>query len=273
MVGETGVQPVGRSSVLPVGGLRPTRSNAPTMLIAPCSVQVPPPAKAISNGTNEWLFLPLLLFSHSIACDSFLPHGARQASLSFTITQSLLKFMCIEPVLPSNHLILCHPLLLLPSIFPSIRVFSNDSALHIRWTSIGASASTLVLPMNIQDWFLFGLTALISLQSKGLSRVISNTTVQKHLFIGAQPSLWSNLHPYITTGKTIALTIRTFVGKVISLLYFISTLFIYFISLESPKRNGLRITSHNNALIITIVIKFYEQVLHARYCIIMHYLI
>ena len=86
-----------------------------------------------------------------------------QASLSFTISQSLLKLMSIESVMISNHFILCHPLLLLPSIFPSIRVFSNESALHIRWQGIGASAVASVLPMNIQGWFPLGLTGLILL--------------------------------------------------------------------------------------------------------------
>ena len=114
---------------------------------------------------------------------------ARQASLSITNSQTLLKLMSIESVMPSNHLILCRPLLLLPSIFPSIRVFSNQSALRIRWPSIGVSASTSVLPMNIQDRFPLGLTGWISWQSKGLSRVFSNTTVQKHQFFGTQLSL------------------------------------------------------------------------------------
>ena len=112
--------------------------------------------------------------------------------LSLAIFQSLFKLMCIETVMPSNHLILCHPLLLLPSIFPSIRVFSNESALCIRWPeywSFGIS-----LPKDIQDWFPLGLIGLISLQSKGLSRVFSNTTVQNHQFFGAQPSLWFNSH-------------------------------------------------------------------------------
>ena len=108
--------------------------------------------------------------------------AAHQASLSFTISWSLLKLMSIESVMPSNHLILCHPLLLLPSIFPSIRVFSNESALTSGGQSIGASASTSVIPMNIQDWFPLGLIGLISLQSKGLSRAFSNTTVQNHQF-------------------------------------------------------------------------------------------
>ena len=105
--------------------------------------------------------------------------AARQASLSFTITQSLHKLMSIESVMPFNHLVLYHPLLLLPSIFLSIRVFSSESVLPIRWPSIRGSASASVPPMNIQGWFPLGLTGLISLQSKGLSRVFSNTTVQK----------------------------------------------------------------------------------------------
>ena len=122
----------------------------------------------------------------------------RQVSLSFTISWSLLKLMSIELLMPDNHLILCCPLLLLPSIFPSIRVFSTESALCIkvlmRSQSIGVSASTLVLPMNIQGWFPLGLTGSISLQSKGLSRIFS--TVQKHQFFGSQYSLWSNSHIY-----------------------------------------------------------------------------
>ena len=110
--------------------------------------------------------------------------AAGQASLSITNSWSLLKLMSIESLMPSNHLILCCPLLLLPSIFPSIRVFSNESV-HIRWPNIGVSASGSVLPMNIQDWFLLGWTCWISLLSKGLSRVFSNTTVQKHHFFSA----------------------------------------------------------------------------------------
>ena len=91
-----------------------------------------------------------------------------QSSLPFTISWSLFKLMSIESVMPSNHLILCCPLLLLPSVFPSIRVFSNESVLPIRWPRIKASAS--VLPMNIQGLFALRLTDLISLLSMGLSR-------------------------------------------------------------------------------------------------------
>ena len=97
-----------------------------------------------------------------------------QASLSIINSWRLFKLMSIESVMPSNHLILCHLLLLLPSIFPSIRVFSNESVLCIRWPKIWRfSLLALLLPMNIQDWFPLGLTGLIFLQSKGLSRVFS----------------------------------------------------------------------------------------------------
>ena len=133
--------------------------------------------------------------------------AAHQAPLSITNSQSLLKHMSIESVMPSNHLILCHHLLLLPSIFPSIRVFSNESALRIRWPKYWSFNFSISPSINIQDWFPLWLTGLISLQSKGLSRVFSNTTVQKYQFFSAQPSLWSSSqHLYIITGKTIAFT-------------------------------------------------------------------
>ena len=106
--------------------------------------------------------------------------AACQASLSITNTWSLLKLMSIASVMPSNHLILCRPLLLPPSIFPSIRVFSSESVLHIRWPKYWSFSSASVPPMNIQDLSPLGWTGWISLQSKGLSRVFSNTTVQKH---------------------------------------------------------------------------------------------
>ena len=120
--------------------------------------------------------------------------ATHQTSLPFTISQSLFKLMSIELMMPSNHLILGCPLLLLPPIPPSIRVFSNESTFHIRWQSIGVLALTSVLPMNTQDWSPLGWTGWISLQSRGLSRVFSNTTVQKHQFFGAQLSSQSNSH-------------------------------------------------------------------------------
>ena len=115
--------------------------------------------------------------------------AACQASLSITNSQNLLKFMSIESVTPSNHLILCHPLLLLPSIFPSIRVFPKESVLRIRWPKYW-SFNVSIHPSNEYSGLIpSGLTGLISLQSKGLSSVFSNTTVQKHQFFSAQLSL------------------------------------------------------------------------------------
>ena len=137
----------------------------------------------VQSLSRVWLFVT----SWTAAC---------QASLSFTISWSLLKLMSIESVMPSNHFILYHPLLLLSSIFPSIRIFSNESALCIRWPKYWSFSLESALPKNIQDWFLLGLTGLISLLSKGLFRVFSNTTVQKHQSFGAQPSLKSNFHIY-----------------------------------------------------------------------------
>ena len=114
---------------------------------------------------------------------------AQQASMSITSSWSLHKLMSIGSVMPSNHLILCCPLLLLPSIFPSIRSFQMSQFFTSGGQSIGVSASTSVLPVNIQDWFPLGWTGWISLQSKGLSRAFSNTTVQKHQFFSTQLSL------------------------------------------------------------------------------------
>ena len=120
--------------------------------------------------------------------------AARQASLSITNSQSPPKPMSIESVMPSNHLILCCPLLLLPSIFPSIRVFSNELALRIRWPKYW-SFSFNISPSNEHPGLIsFRMDWLDLLASKGLSRVFSNTTVQKHQFFGAQLSSQSNFH-------------------------------------------------------------------------------
>ena len=118
---------------------------------------------------------------------------ACQASLSITNSRNLLKLMFIESVIPSSHLILCHPLLLLPPITLSIRVFSNESTLCVSGQSIGVSALASVLPMNTQSWSPLEWTGWI-FQAKGLSRVISNTAVQKHHYFSAQPSSQSNSH-------------------------------------------------------------------------------
>ena len=120
--------------------------------------------------------------------------AAHQSSQSFTISQTLLKFMSIESVMPSNHLILCHPLLLLPQSLPASESFPMSQLFAWGGQSIGVSASASVLPMNIQGWFPLGLTGLISLLSKVLSRVFSNTTVQKHQFFSTQFYSQSNSH-------------------------------------------------------------------------------
>ena len=129
----------------------------------------------------------LVQFICTVMSDSLQPHGLQHTRPPCpSLSPSLLKVMPIESVMPSNHLVLYHLLLLLPSIFPSIRVFSNESS---GGQNIGVSASTSVLPVNTQDLFPLGWTGWISLQSKGLSRVFSNATVQKQQFFCAQLSL------------------------------------------------------------------------------------
>ena len=120
--------------------------------------------------------------------------AARQASLSITISWSSLKLMSIGSVMPSSHLILYNPLLLLPSIFLASGSFQMSQLFAAGGQSIGVSASASVLPMNTQDWSPLGLTGSISLQSKGLSRVFSNTTVQKQQSFSTQPTLLCNSH-------------------------------------------------------------------------------
>ena len=114
------------------------------------------------------------------------------ASLSFTISWSLLKLMSVESVMLSNHLTLCDPLLLCLQSFPVWRSFPMSWLFLSGCKSTGGSAWSTVLPMNSQDWFPLGWTGWISLQSQGLSRAFSNTTIQKHQFFGAQLSLWSS---------------------------------------------------------------------------------
>ena len=188
----------------------------------------------------------LLFFSCSVVSDSFETPwtAAHQASLSFTISRSLLKLMCIESVMPSNHLILCHPLLLLPSIFPSIRVFSNESVLPIRrpkyWSfsfSPSKEYSALI------SWF-----DLLAVQA-----TLKKSPLQHHS--SKASILWCSVffmvqlsHPYMTTGKTIALTIRTFVGKVMVPLF--NTL-CSFVTAFLPRSKRL---SFNFVAAVTLVI-------------------
>ena len=139
--------------------------------------------------------------------DSLWPHELQHARLPCpsaspgACSNSCPLSQWCHPTISSSVVPFSSHLLSFPACF-----FSYESVLHIRWPKFGTSASASVLPMNIQDWFPLGLTSLISFLSKGLSRVSSNTTVQKHQFFGAQPSLWPNSHLYMTTGKTIAST-------------------------------------------------------------------
>ena len=144
--------------------------------------------------------------------------AACQASLSITNSWSLLKLMSIELVMPSNHLILCRPLLLPPSIIHSIRVFPNESVLRIRWPKYWSFSFSISSSNAYSGLISFRMDWLDLLAIQGTLRVFSNTTVQKHQFFGAQLSLWSNCHPYKTTGKKKALTRWNFVGKLMSLL-------------------------------------------------------
>ena len=146
--------------------------------------------------------------------------AARQAPLSNTNPRSLLKPMCIASVMPSNHLILCRSLLLLPSIFPSIRVFSNDLVLHIRWPKYW-SFSYSISPSNEYsglislriDWF-----DLLAVWGT-LKSLLQHHNLKASLLWCSAFSMVQLWHPYMTTGKTIALTRRTFVSKVMSLLF------------------------------------------------------
>ena len=138
--------------------------------------------------------------------------ATRQASLSVTHSQSLPKLMSSESVMPSNHLILCYPLLLLPSIFPSIRVFSNESALRIRWPKYWSFSFNISPSSEHPGLISFRMDWLDLLAVQGTLHHSSKTSVlQCSAFLIVQFS-----HPYVTTGKTIALT---FVGKVMSLLF------------------------------------------------------
>ena len=143
----------------------------------------------------EWFIYPFssVQFSRSVVSDSLRSHESQHARC-ITISQSSLKVTSIKLVMPSSHLILCNPLLLLPPIPPSIRVFSNESTLYMRWPKYWSFSLASFLPKNTQDWSPLEWTVWISLQSKGLSRVFCNTTVQKHQFFHTQLSSQSNSH-------------------------------------------------------------------------------
>ena len=150
--------------------------------------------------------------------------AALQASLSITSSQSFLKLMSVESVMTSNYLILCHPLLFLPSITPRMRIVSNESVLHIRWPEYW-SFSFIISPFNeYSELVSFKIDWFDLLEVQGTSRVFLSTTVWKYPFLGAQPSLWSDhhmifllSHPYMTTGKITGMTLWFVVSKATSL--------------------------------------------------------
>ena len=139
--------------------------------------------------------------------------------LSITNSWSLLKLMSIDLVMPSNHLILCCPLLFVPSVFPSIRVFPVSQFFVSGGQGTGVSASASVLLVNIQDWFPLRLTGWISLLTKGLSSLFQPHSLKASILQWSAFFILQLSHPYMTTGKTKDLTRRTFVGKVMSLLF------------------------------------------------------
>ena len=169
------------------------------------------------RGTQHTVLL--LLFSRSVVSDSATPGAAAcQASLSIAISLSLLRLMSFESVMPSNHLILCCPLLL-PSIFLSIRVFSNESALHIRWPKYWSFSFSISPSYEHPGLISFRMDWLDLPAIQGTLKSLRQHHSSKASVFVALPCLWSNWHPYTTTGKAIALTTWTFVSKVMSLLF------------------------------------------------------
>ena len=162
--------------------------------------------------------------------------AAQQASLSFTISMSFLKLMSIEVVIPSNHLILCCPLFLPPSIFPSSRDFSNESDLCIRWPKYWSCSFSISSPMNIQDWFPLGLTGDLFAVQGTLRSLLQHHSSKASIICHSAIFTVQLSHPYVTTGKNIALTKQNFVSKVMTLPF--NMLFRFFRALLS-RRNCL----------------------------------
>ena len=159
-------------------------------------------------------------FSRSVVSNSLQLHAARQASLSITNSRSSPKPMSTESVMPSNHLILCRPLLLLPSIFPSIRVFSNESALHIRWPKYWSFSFNISPSSEYSGLISFRMDWLDLLTVQGTFKSLLQHHSSKASVLWRSAFFIVQLsHPYMTTGKTIALTRQTFVDKVMSLLF------------------------------------------------------
>ena len=167
--------------------------------------------------------------------------AARQASLPITNSQSLLKLLSIESVMPANHLFLCHPLLLLPSVFPSIRVFSNESTLRMSWPKYW-SFSFSISPSNEHSGLIsFRMDWLDHLPVQGTLKSLLQHHSSKALILWCSAFFIGQLsHPYMTTGKTIALTRRTFISKVMSLLFnMLSRLVITFLPRSKTRVQSL----------------------------------
>ena len=185
-----------------------------------------------SHGWCHTIQFSSVQFSRSVMPDSATPWTAScQASLSFTNSRSLLKLMSIELVIPSNHLILCHPLLLLPSILPSLRVFSNESVLHIRWPKYWSFSFSINPSNDYSGLISFRMDWLDVLAVQGtLKSLLQHHNSEASILWLSAFFIVQLSHPYMITGKTIALTRQTFVGKVTSLLFnMLSTLAIAFL--------------------------------------------
>ena len=161
---------------------------------------------------------------------------ARQAFLSFTISWSSLKFMSIESVRSSNHFVLCHPLLLLPSIFPSIRIFFNESALCIRWPKYWSFSFSVSSTNEFLGLIFFRIDCFDLLAVQGTLKSLFQLHSSKASILWPSAFFMVQLsHPYMTTGKTMALTVWTFVGKMMSLLFnMLSRFVIDFLPRRTP---------------------------------------
>ena len=191
-----------------------------------CGSTIHPQMQKLSQSTN-WVLagasdqqktlyqFSSVQFSHSVVSNSAIPWiTARQASLSITNSQSLLKLMSIESVMPSNNLILCRPLLLLPSIFPSIKVFSNESVLHIRWPKYWSFSFSISPSSDYSGLISFRMDGLDLLAVQGaLNGFIQHHSSKASIVWHSAFFMVQLSHPYTTAKETIALTIWTFVGK------------------------------------------------------------
>ena len=174
------------------------------------------------NNSNSFIVTSVQFSSVAQSCPTLYDPMDRthQASLSFTISHSLLKLMSIESVMPSNHLILCCPLLLSPSIFSSIRDFSNESALRIRWPKYWSFSFTISPSNEYSGLISFRMDWLDLLAVQGtLKSLLQHHSSKASILRRSAFFIVQHLHPYMTTGKIIALTRQTFVGEVMSLLF------------------------------------------------------